>query len=271
LRGLPIHAVTRRHVAARLNEIIRDHGDTSAARALASLSALFSWAMREGLCDANPTIGTNNPIEGKRPRDRVLRSDEIRAIWDACLNDDFGRIVKLLLLTGCRREEIGGLSWAEIDFERALLNIPGTRIKNHRPLVLPLSDLALSILQSSPHRAGRDLVFGGAKCGFCSWSYETMRLNNRIAEREGKPLAPWRIHDLRRALATHMGEIGILPHIIEQILNHASGHKAGVAGVYNRASYEREVRVALALWADRVASLVAGSEPTILPIAGMSV
>ncbi len=165
LRGFPIHTIARRQVAARLSELVREHGDTSAARARSALSSLFTWAMREGLVEANPTIATNNPAAGKRPRDRVLTFEEIRVLWQACLDDDFGRIIRLLILTGTRREEIGGLYWSEIDFERGTLTIPGTRTKNHRALTLPLPGLALSILETAPRRAGRELVFGARNAG----------------------------------------------------------------------------------------------------------
>jgi integrase len=75
---------------------------------------------------------------------------------------------------------------------------------------------------------------------------------------------PWRLHDLRRTVATRMADIGVQPHIIEAVLNHISGHKAGVAGIYNRSSYQREVKNALAIWADHVASIVGGGERKIL-------
>ena len=267
--GLPLHTITRRHVAARLGEIVRDHGPTSAARARSALSALFTWAMKEGICEGNPTIATNNPLAGHRSRDRVLTPEEIRAIWNSSREDDFGRIIRLLILTGARREEIGGLHWGEVNFDTGVMIIPGARTKNHRPLVLSLPSLALSILKSAPRKAGRELVFGGGKRGFVAWSYDTMRLNSRITEAESKPPAPWRIHDIRRSVATHMAEIGIQPHIIEAVLNHASGHKSGVAGIYNRASYEREIKTALALWGDHVHSIVSGAAPQVIPMRAM--
>jgi hypothetical protein len=103
----PLNAIKRTEVAARLQEIGKAHGRTTAARARSNLSALFSWAMREGLCESNPVIGTNDPEAGIKPRERVLDDRELRAIWNACQDDDFGRIVRLLILTGCRREEVG--------------------------------------------------------------------------------------------------------------------------------------------------------------------
>jgi hypothetical protein len=77
---------------------------------------------------------------------------------------------------------------------------------------------------------------------------------------------PWRLHDIRRTVATGMADIGVAPHVIEAALNHISGHKAGVAGVYNRSSYEREVRVALARWADHIEAIVEGTERKVVAL-----
>jgi integrase len=125
----PIGDIKRAEIAARLQEIVKEHGRTAASRARGNLSALFTWAMREGLCEANPTIATNDPAEGIQARDRVLSDRELAAVWNACREDDFGRIIRLLILTGCRREEIGGLKWNEVDFNTGAITIPGERTK----------------------------------------------------------------------------------------------------------------------------------------------
>ena len=114
LHPMPIDVVSRRDIASRLVAITRGHGSIVAARARAALSAFFAWAMREGLVEQNPVVGTNKPKEND-PRDRVLSVDELARVWRACKDDDFGRIVKLLILTGCRRAEIGGMCWSEFD------------------------------------------------------------------------------------------------------------------------------------------------------------
>jgi integrase len=258
LRPLPVHSIKRRNVAVAIGDIVKKHGTVSAARARSALSAFFVWAIKEGIADENPVIGTNNPGEEMEARDRVLDADELRIIWNACQDDDFGRIIKLLMLTACRRDEIGGLQRSEIDFDKAMLNIPGTRSKNHHPLNLPLSPAALAILEKAPRREGREFVFGGRGGAFSAWSYVTLALHTRIAEANGKALAPWRIHDIRRSVATHMAELGVEPWIVETILNHRGGHKSGVAGVYNKAKYESQVCTAMLLWADHLRSIVDG-------------
>jgi len=183
LHNLSIDAIKRADVAAQLQAIIKASGRTSAARARGNLSALFSWAMKEGLCEANAVAATNDPAEGIQPRERVLDDSEVRAIWNACQDDNFGRIIRLLLLTGCRREEIGSLGWDEINLDTGVLTIPGTRTKNGRILELTLPPLAIDILRSVPQEGA--YVFGGrrgGRGGFAAWSWCTLALNARITE-----------------------------------------------------------------------------------------
>jgi integrase len=266
LHGSPIHRIKRRDVAMAIGSIAAGHGKVAAGRARSSMGTFFAWAMREGLADENPVIGTNDPAAGMASRDRVLTDAELRAIWTACQDEDFGRIVRLLMLTGCRRDEIGGLQWSEIDIGRAMLNIPGSRTKNHVALNLPLAPMAVAILEAAPRRADREFVWCSRGRGFSAWSYPTLALRGRIMAAQGKAPAPWRLHDIRRTVATRMGDIGVLPHVVESVLNHRSGHKAGVAGVYNKAAYEREMRAALLLWAEHLRAIVAGEDCKVVPL-----
>jgi len=173
----------------------------------------------------------------------------VRLIWNHCGDDDFSRIVKLLLLTGCRRDEIGALPWAEID--SGIMTIAGDRTKNHRAHALPLSCAALDLLP--PRRGARPYVFGGRGPGFRNWSYGKIALDNRIAEVAGKPLPHWTLHDLRRTMRTGLGKIGVAPHIAELVINHVRG---GVEAIYDRHRYETEIQAALAAWADHLIAIV---------------
>jgi integrase len=260
LLRLPVHSVTRRDVAERLVDIKDERGGYAANRARATLSALFAWAIKEGLAEANPVIGTNRPTD-EAARDRVLADAELAAIWRACRDDDYGNIVRLLMLTGQRREEVGAMAKAEIDLNARKWSMPGERTKNGRAHEVPLSDSALAILKDAIGREGREdrgMIFGRATGGFSGWSPAKAALDSRIAEATGAPLLPWRVHDLRRTTATRMADLGVQPHIVEATLNHQSGHKAGVAGVYNRAFYSAEKRQALDLWAAHIEAIVAG-------------
>jgi integrase len=245
LAGASIYKITRRQVTAQVAVLAQERGPVAAARARSALSAMFNWALREGYeLASNPVVGSNRPAE--RPsRARVLSDDELRKIWQACGDDDYGRIVRLLALTGQRREEVGGLRWSEIDSAAALWTIPAERTKNSRTHTIPLPQFALSLL---PPGNGREWVFGIGKRGFQGWSFAKAALDARAQ------IADWHLHDLRRSCATGMAELGVLPHVVEAVLNHV-GSRAGVAGIYNRATYAKEMRAALERWAGHVAVL----------------
>src|SRR5262245_22768928 len=230
LHNVPIDQIARRDVAARLTKITTENGSITASRARIALSGFYAWAMGQGLAESNPIVGTTRPQEAK-PRDRVLSDAELAAIWNACDDDAFGKVIKLLILTGARRAEVGGMRWSEIDFERGVWVIPAERVKNGRQHTLPLTSLAMSIIQSVPKRIDRDHLFGThSDAGLSHW-HQKAELDQRLS------IKPWRVHDLRRTCATGMADIGTAPHVVEQILNHQSGHRAGVGGIYNRSSY----------------------------------
>lgn len=256
LHSMSLAEVSRRHVAARLGELAEGSGVT-AARARAALSACFTWAIREGLAEVNPVTGTNRPPE-PRSRERVLSDAELAAIWRACGDDDYGRIVRLLALTAQRRDEVGAMRWSEIG--EGVWTLPRTRTKNHREHTLPLTPAALALLPE--RRKDRDLVFGAGDGAFSGWSQSKARLDARVLAKLRKKnpeaeFAGWRLHDLRRTAATVMADqLGVQPHIVEAILNHVSGHRAGVAGVYNRATYRDEIKRAFEAWGAHVVKAV---------------
>ncbi len=188
-------------------------------------------------------MATNNPAQGIMPRDRVLTDQELAAVWRSCADDDFGRIVKLLILTGCRREEIGGLKWSEIDLDTGGMTIPGERTKNHRTLILTLPPMAIDILRSIPVKDGRDFVFGSTGGAYSAWSYATTARQPRINMAEGRPLPHWTLHDLRRTFRTGLGRLGVQPHVAERCMGHVQG---GVERIYDRHKYQDEIKFALA-------------------------
>jgi integrase len=249
-----LHKVTRRDVAAHLSG-----PPVAAARARSLLMMFYSWAMQQGLVDANPVIGTTIPDKHIRPRERVLSGDELSAIWRACGNNLYGKIIRLLILTGCRRQEVGSMQWRELDYERRTWTIPSERTKNSRAHTLPLPTMAWEIIATIPRWREGEFLFG-RRSGHSGWAQDKNALDQHVG------IAPWRLHDIRRSVATGMAEIGVQPHIVEAVLNHASGHKGGIAGIYNKATYEREMKAALAMWADHVRSLVEGGERKIVPL-----
>jgi integrase len=262
LHRLTLSEINRAAVAERLRKIEADSGKVTRNRVRSSLSAFFTWAIAEGLLGddgLNPVTGTASADEGAS-RTRVLSDAELAAIWRALGNDRYGDIVRLLILTGQRREEIGGLRWIEIvpgpGPDRGAIILPPERTKNSQQHELPLSPVALAILNRQRERG--HFVFGGSG-GFSGWSNHKAALDAKLTLGAG-----FRLHDLRRTVATRMGDLGVLPHVVEAILNHISGFRSGVAGVYNLTRYEPEMREALARWADHVVRITA--RPTALTL-----
>jgi integrase len=273
LHALPIDAITRQNVVRVVDDVERDSGRVAADRARMALSGLFGWAIDRSYVDANPTL--NIRARGQNgPRKRVLDEAELVEIWKACEDaGDFGLIVRLLILTGQRRGEIGDLARSEIHLEKRQIDLPGQRTKNGRRHIVPLSDEALAILASKRREEKREFVFGRGAGGFGGWSKAKAELDARIAKSrakvakaKAKPMPAWTLHDLRRSFVTHISDRGLAPpHVVEAIVNHVSGAKAGVAGVYNHATYQAERCKALELWGAHVAALVEGRNSNVVP------
>ena len=245
-----------------LDGIMRAGGPVAANRVRSSLSAMWVWALRTGMVEGeNPVAHVPKP-GAEAPRERVLTDAELALVWQCTAGGhDHDRIVRLLLLTGARREEVAGMAWGEV--EGALWTLPRARAKNGLPHEVPLGPLALE--QLPPKRDGRALVFGEGEGGFSGWSRCKERLDARLAgARQGiadegavdEATPAWTLHDLRRTLATWLSENGTEPHVVEAVLNHVSGAaKRGVAGIYNRAQYREPKRAALARWEGHVRAL----------------
>jgi integrase len=267
LHGLLLGKIQRQDVANVITAVRAKGAAVTANRVRATLSSFFSWAIGEGMAEHNPVTGTKRTEE--QSRERVLSFDELRLIWNALEEDHFGAIIKLLLLTGQRAAEISGLKWSELKDDAFVL--PPERTKNGREHTIPLSGAVRAIIDAQPRRQGsdgklRDLIFGYADGPFSGWTGSRKLLNDRIEKVTGSPLPHWTPHDLRRSFATHASKLGIQPHVIEAILNHVSGFRAGVAGIYNRNPYDAEKRTALATWADHLLAIVESRDSNVSPL-----
>jgi integrase len=241
--------ITRRDIAALLADIEAASGPYARNHVRASLSSLWAWAIAEGLAEASPVTGTLRAEETSR--DRVLADTELAQIWRSLPVGDFGDIMRLLFLTGQRREEIAGLQWSEVNLTDRVITLPPARTKNKRPHTVPLSEPALAILAA--RRPEGPAVFGrDGRDRFINWSNTKAALDRRLPG-----LPQWRVHDARRTVATGLQHLGIPPHICECVLNHIGGFRAGVGGVYLRATYEPEKRDALERWAKHIGEIVA--------------
>jgi len=258
LHNLAIASIGRANVAATLSAIAK-RSNVTANRSRAALSAMFRWAIGEGLCENNPVTGTNRQDENGH-RERSLTDSEVAKVWLAAPENDYGNIVRLLMLTGCRREEIGSLTWSEIDLAARTITIAKERTKNGIEHSVPLPDAALSILQGIMRRGDRDYVFGIARDGgFSGWSKSKIALDQAVALKED-----WRLHDLRRTVRTGLGKLGVQPHVAEAVLNHLPPK---LIRTYDRNPYAAEKRDALDKWATHLKTVIAqatGTNVTVL-------
>jgi integrase len=268
LHPMPIEKITRRDIATVKAAITEDSGRTSSNRMRTSLCGFFRWCVQEGLLETNVVLNTT--VEKEERRSRVLAPWELALVWNHVGEEgDFSAIIRLLMLLGARASEISQLQWHEVHGD--LIELAPERVKNAKPHEIPLPPAACDIIERLPRRTNpdgspRDFVFGIGVGGFDGFHVCKQRLDRRIAEATGKPLAPWRVHDIRHSFSTHLNEIGVAPHIVEVQLGHISGFRAGVAGRYNHAAYRSERRRALELWAETLLAWVAGKTTKVVTL-----
>jgi integrase len=221
----------------------------------ARLSAFFGWCVDDMRIEANPCTKFKRPSPGKS-RDRVLSDDELVTVWKSCdqLQPQYGAVARLLILTGARLREIGHMTWSELNDDLTVWTLPKERAKNKTELLLPLPKLARAIIRSSPRIDGSPFVFTfDGDQPVESFSRMKRRLDALAGIAE-----PWRLHDFRRTVATGLQRLGIKLEVTEAVLNHTSGSRGGIVGVYQRHDYADEKRVALERWAAHVEAMVEG-------------
>jgi integrase len=246
--------VRRVDIAGLLARIAANSGPIAANRLRAALSALWTWGLRSGLIDAD-----NNPVtftvrQPETPRDRTLNGAELKAIWDTTDDgNDYSRIVRLCLLTGCRRGEIGGLRWDELQDDRIAFG--PDRMKGNISHDIALLPMISSTLPKRLDDAS-GCVFGRRGTGFSGWSKSKINLDAKIAGL-GLEMPAWGLHDLRRTLSTRLHDTGVEPLVIEALLAHK---QQGVAAVYNRASFREAKRAALIRWHEMLVQEIANEK-----------
>jgi integrase len=266
LHHLAPNVVTNRMVRDVLDEIAEACGEVSADRAKSSLSKLYSTLLKQkdSPVTANPVTDIDAFANAKeRARDRILTRHELRDVWHAAGDGDFGRVIKLCLLTGCRKAEIASLMWREVDLEERHILLPRERIKNRRKggFLVPLSDEAMEILLQVKERPGIPFLFGKGKKGFDTWTIPKRQLDQRLSD----DMVPWVIHDLRRTMRSGLSMLGVRREVAELCLNHTVG---GVQAVYDRFEYLEERKDALARWGRYVGSVVGNHQNVVSLAAG---
>lgn len=276
LLRVEVYPVIGRHKAASVKrrdilDIIEAKADAGyiaqSTQILAVIRKMFNWAVDNDYLDVSPATGIKPRGKAVR-RDRVLTDHEVAEVWkalpDAALSDPTRDIFKLLFLTGQRVGEVAGMRRGEIDVNMATWTIPAARTKNGLTHTVPLSSPALEIVEAALARTDDD-----ADAALFSRVGEPIE-SNAISKAARLKLqvsdTPWTPHDIRRTVATRMADIGVAPHIIEAVLNHISGARSGVAGVYNRSRYEPEKRQAVNIWAEHLDAIVTGRNAKVVPM-----
>jgi integrase len=253
-RGRSVNSIARKDVLDVLDRVVDGGAPIAANRVLAATRKLFNWAVSRDILASSPCAGVKPP-SAETARDRVLSDDELRAVWQTAdkTGFPFGPIVKLLILTGQRRDEVGRMQWSEIDVDKRLWTLPRERVKTGRPHEVPLSDAALAVLRAVPRFNDCPLVFTiSGTTVFSGYSKCKSRLDGSLS------MPHWTLHDLRRTAASGMARLNINLPVIEKVLNHSSGSFAGIVGVYQKHTFAEEKRKALETWGAFVSDLVSG-------------
>jgi integrase len=259
----PIQSITRRDVIERL-DTIADRAPVRANRVLAWTRRLFGWALERDIINASPVAGIRAPTR-EVARDRVLEPAELAAVWRAseALGWPFGPITKLLMVTAARKGEVVNMRWSDLKLDDRLWTVPREMTKAGRLHEVPLSDLAMEIIEGLP-RVGDGLVFPARKAGSANPVSGFSKVKDRLDQSSG--IGDWRIHDLRRTAASGMARLGHPPHVVAAILNHSPGSTMGITAVYNRFRYTDEKRMALDAWSREIERIIGRGEAKVIQL-----
>jgi integrase len=251
----PISTITRDDVRSVIDKLVARDTPILANRVFAKIRKFFNWAVEDHLIAASPCAGMKRPIKKERVGDRVLTDDELRLVWQATdkIKAPFASAVKLLILTGQRRGEVGGIEWSEIDTGKRLWTLPRQRAKNDNKHEIPLSPQAMAIIKQMPRIGDRYIFTTNGTVPATDFAKNKKRLDALLPP----DMQPWTLHDLRRTTASGMASLGISLPVIEKVLNHISGSFSGIVSVYQHHNFSAEKRGALDAWGKHVAEIVA--------------
>jgi integrase len=255
-----------------LVEVMAETAPYMANRALAYIRKFFNWAAERQMISASPVANIKAPAK-EQSRDRVLTDDEIKTVWDVfgVMGWPFGQTFQLLLITGQRRDEVAKMRWEDLDLKSGLWTLPREANKANRLHEVPLSPLALEVLDAAKRTSDTYVFSTNGKTPISGFSRSKAKADELAAIHQlqdaghVKPtekqiaasmLPDWRLHDLRRTVASNMAKLGVAPHVIEKVLNHSTGANSGVAAVYNRYAYTSEKRMALEVWTQALEAIL---------------
>jgi integrase len=255
----PAASLERKAVVRAIDGLTRKGSPAMAASTAAYGKACYGWAIKRGTLEANPFV--NLPVAPTTKRERVLADDELAAIWRATERPGpFNSIVRLLMLTGQRREEVAGLTWAELSGDFSTWTLAANRTKNGKAHIVSLSEPAQDLLRNAVKL--NEYVFPGLRGPFRGFTKAKAALD------KASGVTNWVLHDLRRTLATGLQRLGVRLEVTEAALNHTSGTRGGIAGVYQRHDWALERRSALDAWGAKVLAIAEGrkAQGNIVPL-----
>ena len=266
-RGRRVQDISKRDLIALLDAVNDRGSPIMANRLLSAVRKLFNWCVARDIIQVSPCTLVSPPAP-ERSRDRVLTDAEIKLVWQAADAEGwpFSPLVKMLILTGQRLSEVGGMRWNEIDFQNKVWTLPPERVKNSERHGVPLSQPAIEILSALPRiSTTKGIVFTTRRdVAVSGFSRAKDRLDVAMAgavPADAPSISHWTFHDIRRTAASGMARLGILLPVIEKVLNHKSGTFRGIVGVYQRHSFSEEKRAALEAWSRHVESVISGTPP----------
>ncbi len=248
-----VHEIKRRDIIELVSEVVDRGAPVAANKTLKVAKTFFGWCVGKAILDRSPCEGVKPPTR-EVTRDRVLSDEELGRVIKAAreIGRAFGGIVELLALTAQRRDEVAQLTWDELDLDKRVWTMPGSRTKNGKPHIVHLSEPATRVIKSRP-RSGVAYVFGNGDKPFSGFSRAKRELD------EKSQILGWRLHDLRRTAVSGMARLGVAPHVADKILNHTAGTISGVAAVYQRHEFMAERKEALDAWGGHVEEIAPSS------------
>jgi integrase len=264
LRGRSVRQITRRDILDVLDRVVDGGAPIAANRTFAAVRKLFNWCISRDIIAVSPCTGMKPPT-AERSRDRVLSDDELVRVLRASqkIGGAFGALVQLLALTGQRRDEVAGMRWNELDLDAGLWVLPRGRVKSDQGHEVPLSAAAVAILKSVPRIAHSPFVLTTNGTAPSSGYSKGKRKLDALLPLD---MPAWRLHDLRRTVASGMARLGINLPVIEKVLNHSSGSFAGIVSVYQKHSFADEKRAALGSWSQHVERVVSGKPAKVVQL-----
>ena len=248
--GRGIHEISKRDVVEIIAAIEQRGAPVAANKALKSLKTFLRWCVGRAVLDQSPAEGVPLPTK-EVTRDRILNDQELAQVIRAAreMGGPYGGIVELLALTGQRREEVGQMTWNELDLARRVWTLPKSRTKNAKEHIVHLSAQSIAVLKRAERKGPFIFTLFGSK-PFRQHSRGKRRLDQLSGVTE------WRLHDLRRTCVSGMARLGIAPHVADKILNHQAGTIPGVAAVYQRHEFLSERQEALDLWGAHIDAIL---------------